>query len=289
MNNAIIEIDCPFSNAFVALNGGTIILRNTTIITKTQYSKGISALNNGNIIIQSNTNITTISDYSPCLEINKKQGIISGEDSFFYSKGKESPLMNNLGDGEMKIVSSEGEAENSQILVIGGANYVSLIYCEFSCNGKIINKNNFNDGGIVLFNNDESNNERATLEIKVSSLAINNKNANISMFSCYNIEAKIDLIETNIEKVNIFMKADKTENSKIDTKIKLHVEEKEIEGKIIAKNNTEIILSGDKNLFNIETEGNIHFEELKGFTSNVSIIVGLIIFLIFIFAYFYIK
>ena len=71
------------------------------------------------------------------------------------------------------------------------------------------------------------------------------------MFSCYNIEAEIDLVETNTKIANIFMKADKTKNSTIETKIKLSVEEIGIEGKIIAKNNTEIILLGD-----IETEGN---------------------------------
>ena len=53
INEAIIEIDCPFSNAFVALNGARIILNNVTIITKTKYSKGITALNNGNIQILS--------------------------------------------------------------------------------------------------------------------------------------------------------------------------------------------------------------------------------------------
>ena len=91
-------------------------------------------------------------------------------------------------------------------------------------------------------------------------LTINNKNDKISMFSCYNIEAEINLIDTNIKIVNIFMKADKTENSTIETKIKLEVEVKKIEGKIIAKNNTEIVLTGDEDLYDIENEGNVQFE-----------------------------
>ena len=54
------------------------------------------------------------------------------------------------------------------------------------------------------------------------------------------------------------MKVDKTENSTIDTKIKLSVEgEIGIEGKIIAENNKGITLLGDKDLFNIETKGNV--------------------------------
>ena len=259
IDGAIIEIDCPFSNAFVALNGAKIILKNSIIITKTQYSKGIMALNKGMVEILTNTNVTTIGDFSPCMEVNKN-GFISIQDSFFYTKGKESPLMNNLGNGKMEMDSSKGDAENSQILVIGGNNHVQLFYCELNCTGNIINKNNFNDGGIVLFNNDESNNGIAHLEIYESSLAINNKNDNISMFSCYNIEAEINLIDTNIKIVNIFMKADKTENSTIETKIKLEVEVKKIEGKIIAKNNTEIVLTGDEDLYDIENEGNVQFE-----------------------------
>lgn len=259
IDGAIIEIDCPFSNAFVALNGAKIILKNSIIITTTQYSKGITALNKGKGDILANTNITTIGNYSPCLEVNTN-GFISIQDSFFYTKGKESPLMNNLGNGNMEMTSSKGVAENSQILVIGGNNYVELFDCELNCTGNLINNNNFNDGGIVLFNNDESNTEIAHLKIFDSSLAINNKNDNISMFSCYNIEAEINLIETKIKKCNIFMKADKIENSTIETKIKLDVKVKKIEGKIIAKNNTEIILIGDKNLYDIETEGNVQFE-----------------------------
>ena len=134
--------------------------------------------------------------------------------------------MNNLGNGKMEMASSKGEAENSQILFIGWNNHVELFYCELNYNGNIINKNNFNDGGIVLFNNDESNNGIAHLEIYESSLAINNKNENISMFSCYNIEAEIYFIDTNIKKVNILEKIDKIENSTIETKIKLEVIEK---------------------------------------------------------------
>ena len=104
IDGAIIEIDCPFSNAFVALNGAKIILKNSIIITTTQYSKGITALNKGMGEILANTNITTIGDYSPCLEVNKN-GFISIQDRFFYKKGKESPLMNNLGNGEIEMIS----------------------------------------------------------------------------------------------------------------------------------------------------------------------------------------
>ena len=261
IENIIIYIDSPFSNVIVALNGAKIYLKNTTIITTKKYSKGISSLNKGFVDISQDSNITTIGDYSPCLEINKKEGRIDTQYTFLFTKGKESPLMNNFGDGKMEIDFTKGVAENSQILVIGGTNYVSILDCEFSCNGNIINNNNLNNGGIVLFNNDESNNAIANLLIYSSSLAINNKNANISMFSCYNIEAEINLVETNIKIANIFMKTDKTENSTIETKIILSVEEIGIEGKIMAKNNTEIILLGDKDLFNIETEGKVQFEE----------------------------
>ena len=142
------------------------------------------------------------------MEINKKEGRIYTEYVFLFTKGKESPLIKSFGDGEMDICISKGVAENSQIYVMGGTNNVYIFDCEFSCNVNTINNNNLNDGAIVLFNNDESNNAIAVLLIYLCSFTINNKNANISMFSCYNIEAEIRLIElnTNINTANIFMK-----------------------------------------------------------------------------------
>ena len=66
------------------------------------------------------------------MEINKKEGRIDTQHVFLFTKGKESPLMNNFGDGKMEIVLTKGIAENSQILIIGGTNYVSILDCEFS-------------------------------------------------------------------------------------------------------------------------------------------------------------
>ena len=245
IENAVIEVDCSYCNAIVALNGGRVILKNSKIITKQKYSKGVVALLNSFIDISGDSIIMTEGNFSPCLEVDINKGMIEGSSLHLDSKGEQSPLLNALGDGEMRIEDARGIAHNSQILVIHGSNNIQLYFSELSCfdNVQNLDINNLNNGGIVLYKSDDNNYGATELGLTESELNIvDQNNENIPMFSCYNTEADINVENTIFSNGQIFMRANKEETSNIFTKINLNINQNGFKGKIIAEENALINL-----------------------------------------------
>lgn len=260
-----ILVDCPFSDAIVALDGATIRIKNSIIKTKQKYSKG-AKFYNSIIEFSEKTLINTIGDFSPCIELNgKDDNFINIFSIILNTTGQESPLINTISKGELNIISGEGTAENSQILVMQGICKVSLHLCTFNSKLKRISNNdnnNLNNAGIVLYQNEENFGGEADLQMYNCKFNTDNiKIEDIIMISCYNVEASITVDNTEFKFENIFMKAEKTENSNIYTKVQVELKQINFKGKIIASEDSEIILKGDKN--NIKNalvlEGNVSF------------------------------
>ena len=260
INNAIITIDCPFSNAFVALNNAKIFIRNTTIITKNKYSKGIIAMNHANIEVSNDIIIKTEGDFSPCIEVNKDKGDILGFNVNLSTHGEGSPLINAVKDGKLQIIGAEGRAENSPIIIIKGDNTVLLHDCIFSCKGKGNQniENNYNNGGIIIFNSEDYYTNIACLQLFNCEFSVDKDDEYIPMFSCYHSEIEIILDNTRTSFNNIFMIANQKDEIVNDTKISLILYNYGIEGKIIAKDNTLINIRANSELIkNVEKDGNI--------------------------------
>ena len=254
IEKAKINVDASFSNAIVAINGASIIIKNSTITTKKKYSKGIVLLTDSSVDISGDSIIKTEGSYSPCLELNLKSGYIEGNIFHLSSKGEGSPLLNTLGDGEIQFNEAKGNAENSQIMVVQGHNAIYIYNSNLNCKGT--NKEN-NNGGIVLYKNNNDN-RLVELESYNSQFSLINNPAEIPMFYCFNIEADITLDNTDTKNGNIFIKAYQTDDSNINTKIHLFINQKGFDGEIIALDEAKIILKDDSNLLaNNKITGNV--------------------------------
>jgi hypothetical protein len=223
INGATIMVDCPFSDAIVALDGARIIIKNTTIITKQKYSKGLVVSYSSFSEISDKTSIKTEGNFSPCIEL-KTNGEADVTSSFLKSNGEGSSLISTIGDVEINLFSSSGNATNSQLLVMLGNSMVGFHDCDFTVSGKGIIKTeyfkndiNLNNGGIIIYQNDRYNFDVCDLSIFNSKLYIHN--SEIPVISCFNVETTITIDNSYFDFGKIFITANKTENSNIYTKI----------------------------------------------------------------------
>ena len=152
---------------------------------------------------------------------------------------------------------AKGTAENSQIMVIQGHNIISISNSNLNCKGT--NKEN-NNGGILLYKNNNDN-RLVELESYNSQFSLINNPPEIPMLYCFNIEADITLDNTETKNGNIFIKAYQTDNSNINTKIHLTVNQMGFDGEIIALDEAKIILKDDSNLLaNNKITGNVEIQ-----------------------------
>ena len=223
INGATIIVDCPFSDAIVALNGAKITIKNTTIITKQKYSKGLVVAYYSFAEISDRTLIKTEGNFSPCIEL-KEKGEADVTSSLLISIGEGSSLISTIGDVEINLFSSTGNATNSQLLVMLGNSMVGFHDCDFTVSGKGIIKTeyfkndiNLNNGGIIIYQNERYNVDVCDLNIFNSKLYIHN--SEIPVISCFNVETTITIDNSYFDFGKIFITANKTENSNIYTKI----------------------------------------------------------------------
>lgn len=246
-------VDSPLSHAIMAFNGAKLNFKNATITTKSKYSKGVVlAGKNSKAEIMENSKITTEGDFSPCLEIN--YGTYQVGTIHLNSKGISSPLINNIGGGEIMIVEGDGKASNSQIMVINGNNNVGIFNCKFSCKGKgdkDEENNNLNNGGIVIYREENINNEVVDLRLFNSEIKIE-ETSDIPLFRIYNSNAGINLDNTKIGFKDKFMIAQKDDNI---AKLTINLEIKKLEFE------KGIIEAGKDILVNISTDDPDSFED----------------------------
>ena len=263
IENAIIYVDCPFASGIVALNGASISLKNTTIITKSKYSKGISVFQDSYVKIDDNSKIITYENYSPCLEMNDN-GKIEVDGLDLYTDGVGSPLMNFLGESSGTFDNGEGKARNSQISVIKGNNNILFLNYILTCKGRSENhyrtrgqrKEYLDNGGFVLQNDAEKKRGKTFLQIIDSNVHIQWNDQTIPIFSCINTNAVISLENSKFDKRKkrgLFMRSYR------NTKIELIVNEKPISGLIVTDRGSHVLLNVDKKLLldDVRTKGNV--------------------------------
>lgn len=224
IDGAKIIVDCPFSDAIVALNGARITIKNTTIITYQKYSKGLVISKEYSYVeIREGTSIITEGNFSPCIEL-KENGNSDAASVFLNSTGEGSSLISTSGKVEINLYSSKGNSTNSQLLVMLGNSLVGFHDCDFTVSGKgIINNNykngiNLNNGGIIIYKNDRY------ISVDASDLYIINSHLYIKdnekpLFSCFDADTNIITDYSYFDFGKIFMRADMTKNSNIYTKI----------------------------------------------------------------------
>ncbi len=223
INGATIIVDCPFSDAIVALNGARITIKNTTIITKQKYSKGLVVSYYSFAEISDSTSIQTEGNFSPCIELTAN-GEVDATSSSLNSNGEGSSLISTIGKVEINLFSSSGNANNSQLIVMLGNSMAGFHDCDFTVSGKGINntdyyKNdiNLNNGGIIIYQNENNFGDVSDLNIFNSKLHIHNPE--MTMISCFNVEATIIIDNSYFDFGKNFITAYKTENSNFEIKI----------------------------------------------------------------------
>jgi len=254
INGATIIVDCPFSDAIVALNGARITIKNTTIITKQKYSKGLVVSYYSFAEISDSTSILTEGNFSPCIELTTNGGV-DATSSSLNSNGEGSSLISTIGKVEINLFSSSGNANNSQLIVMLGNGMAAFHDCDFTVSGKGINntdyyKNdiNLNDGGIIIYQNEKYKDEVCDLNIFNSKLHIHNYK--IPMISCFNVEATITIDNSNFDIGKTFITAYKTENSIIDIKIGITMRN-------FSFNETKKFITDDLKNFNCKVDENM--------------------------------
>ena len=227
IDGATIIVDCPFSDAIIALNGARITIKNTLIITKKKFSKGLVVTYDSYVEIREGTSILTEGDFSPCIEL-KEKGKSDAASVSLSSTGEGSSLISTIGDIEINLYSSTGNSTNSQLLVMLGNSLVGFHNCDFTVNGKGINNTdyykddiNLNNGGIIIYRKGIYNVDASDLFIFSSTLYI--KNSEIPLISCFDAEANIIIDDPHFYFGKSFMRADMTKNSDLYTNVLINI------------------------------------------------------------------
>lgn len=135
------------ANAVVATNGGGAVVKNTTITTTKDNSRGLHATYGGAIQAEKTT-ISTQGGSSATLATDRGAGVVNASDMTLSTAGAGSPLI--YSTGEITVSNSTGTATGAQIAVVEGKNTIALYNCEFAANG-VGNRNSVDNAGVMIY------------------------------------------------------------------------------------------------------------------------------------------
>ncbi len=147
LDGVAITTDVSGANAVVATNGGKATVKNATIETSKDNSRGLHATYTGEIEAE-NASIATQGGSSASLATDRGEGTVTASNMTLSTAGAGSPLI--YSTGEITVSSSTGTATGAQIAVVEGKNSVTLSDCEFSANG-VGNRNNVDNAAVMIY------------------------------------------------------------------------------------------------------------------------------------------
>lgn len=147
LDGVAITTDVSGANAVVATNGGKATVKNTTIETSKDNSRGLHATYTGEIEAE-NVSIATQGGSSASLATDRGEGTVTASSMTLSTAGAGSPLI--YSTGEITVSGSTGTATGAQIAVVEGKNSITLSDCEFSANG-VGNRNNVDNAAVMIY------------------------------------------------------------------------------------------------------------------------------------------
>ncbi len=147
LDGVSISSDVSGANAVVATNGGKATVKNATIETSKDNSRGLHATYTGEIEAE-NVSIATQGGSSASLATDRGEGTVTASNMTLSTAGAGSPLIYSTGD--ITVSESTGTATGAQIAVVEGKNSVTLSGCEFSANGTG-NRNNVDNAAVMIY------------------------------------------------------------------------------------------------------------------------------------------
>ncbi len=147
LDGVAITTDVSGANAVVATNGGKATVKNATIETSKDNSRGLHATYTGEIEAE-NVSIATQGGSSASLATDRGEGTVTASNMTLSTAGAGSPLI--YSTGEITVSSSTGTATGAQIAVVEGKNSITLSDCEFSANG-VGNRNNVDNAAVMIY------------------------------------------------------------------------------------------------------------------------------------------
>ncbi len=147
LDGVSISSDVSGANAVVATNGGKATVKNATIETSEDNSRGLHATYMGEIEAE-NVSIATQGGSSASLATDRGEGTVTASNMTLSTAGAGSPLI--YSTGNITVSESTGTATGAQIAVVEGKNSVTLSGCEFSANGTG-NRNNVDNAAVMIY------------------------------------------------------------------------------------------------------------------------------------------
>ncbi len=147
LDGVAITTNVSGANAVVATNGGKTTVKNATIETSKDNSRGLHATYTGEIEAE-NVSIATQGGSSASLATDRGEGTVTASNMTLSTAGAGSPLI--YSTGVITVSSSTGTATGAQIAVVEGKNSVTLSDCEFSANG-VGNRNNVDNAAVMIY------------------------------------------------------------------------------------------------------------------------------------------
>ena len=135
------------ANAVVATNGGIAEVRETSIATTKDGSRGLHATYGGAINADS-VNISTQGQSCAALATDRGEGTVVADNMTLTTAGAGSPLI--YSTGKITVTNSTGTATGAQIAVVEGKNSINLQGCEFEANGNG-NRGNVDNAGVMIY------------------------------------------------------------------------------------------------------------------------------------------
>ena len=271
INGATITTSAHGANAVMAVNSGEIEIKNSTIRTSKDASRGLHATYKGKITA-SDVDIQTQGGSCANLATDRGEGTVIAKNMKLSTAGAGSPLI--YSTGVIQVTNSTGSATGAQISVVEGKNSVVLNKCTFSATGSG-NRGNVDLAGVMIYQSmsgDASvgvgNFEAYDSDLKIDESDIQ---SSVPFFFITNTEAVIMLNNTKTEiKSNVFLNVTGTEEwGKTGSNggdVQMSIIGEKINGKISTDNISSVIINYDSNSMSEEDfkyEGNVTLSKLE--------------------------
>lgn len=187
------------ANAVVATDGATAVIKNSTIATTKDNSRGLHATYDG-VINADDVNISTQGGSCAALATDRGAGTVVADNMTLSTAGAGSPLI--YSTGKITVTNSTGIATGAQIAVVEGKNSINLQGCEFSANGNG-NRNGVDNAGVMIYQSMSGDASVGTgsftaTDCTLTVLSTSSVYSETPFFFITNTDATVDLTGTTI-------------------------------------------------------------------------------------------
>jgi len=147
INGVKINTNANGANAVFATNEGTVNIKNSTIKTSQNSSRGLDATYDG-VITADKVNIATNGGSCATLATDRGEGTVTATNMTLSTAGAGSPLI--YSTGNITLSDSTGTSTGAQLVVIEGKNSATVKNSKLTANG-IGNRNNVDNCGVMIY------------------------------------------------------------------------------------------------------------------------------------------